>query len=423
MSGSTLLARKDFGSISTAPPRMPIFLLYGGVFYNSVLAIVNAHVAQFGQGVVMGAEALILVAAVAYLSRRLEAMREHILLIGAPVLVYTLLFIWVSVANESFYLKSLRDIFIIFIFYLLGTQCSSGQLIRAFRLITLVTIAVLLVEGFAVELYAGIFKPALYYANTRGIEKAAVDSTGLFRNAFVFEGRFSYGLFGQRRLSSIFLEQVSLANYAIVLSIFVMTFWTRLGAWDKSLFVGAIAIMIMSTSSRMGTFMCLLMPLGYVIFPFLPRYSFLFVMPLVLIGSFLFFYNPYAPVRLAADDFNGRVEHTVTMLAAMDLLDLLAGNIGQMDQAPDSGYAYFVYSQTIFGLIYFWYFLATIFPSHTDVEKRFAMGASLFISTSLLVAASIFTTKVSAPLSLVAGYLASECQRNEALRLAREGSY
>jgi len=391
---------------------MPVFLLYAGVFYNAVLAIVNAHIAKIDQALVMLTEGLILVVAAAYLVIRLRALKGDFVFIGVSLLFYTLLFVWVSATNESLFVKALRDIVIILIFYLLGTQCSAAQLTRAFRLITLVTVGVLLVEGLAVDLYAAIFQPALYYANTRGIEKFAFDSIGLFHNAFVFEGRFSYGLFENRRLSSIFLEQVSLANFAMVLSIFAITFWQTLKRLDKVYFIGAIALAILSTSSRLGTVFCLVMLFGYALFPWLPRYSFRLVMPLLLLGSFLYFYDPYAPIKLTSDDFHGRVGHTVSMLAAMDSIDLLAGNTSQTDQAADSGYAYLVYSQTIFGLIYFWYFLATIFPTQTDMEKRFAQGATLYIVCNLLIGGTgIFTTKVSAPLWLIAGYLAAQSQQ------------
>jgi len=413
----TTLFRRECVSVKTAPAHMPVFFLYAGVFYNAFLAIVNAHVAQIGQGVVMAAEGLILAIAAAYLLTRIDALKDHVYAIGVPLLIYTQLFVWVSVTNQSFFVKSLRDFVIMFTFYLLGTQCTAAQLARAFRVIVGVTTGVLLIEGLAVDLYAAIFQPANYYANTRGIAKFALDDTGLFHTAFAFEGRFAYGLFGNRRLSSIFLEQVSLANFAMVLSIFVMTFWQTLGRWDKLLFMGAITLTILSTSSRMGTFFCPLMLFGYAIFPWLPRYSFRFMMPLALAGSFLLFYDPLAPVLLTSDDLHGRAAHTVSMLAAMDWIDLLAGNSSESGQAADSGFAYLAYTQTIFGLIYFWYFLATIFPTQTDIEKRFVQGATLYIVGNLMLGEGIFTIKVSAPLWLISGYLAAQSKQRSLLRL------
>lgn len=386
---------------------LPVLLLFAAIFYNAFLAFVNAQVMRIGEGLVIVTEGVILFIASIYIISNLRHMKRHTTLIIVSLYVYTVLFLWMAIANGGIFIKSLRDMVIIFIFYLLGTQCSATQLVKAFRVITLVVIGIMFIEGWFVKLYATIFQPALYYAGTRGVKEFSLDSSGLFRNSLGFEGRFSYGLFGQRRLSSVFMEQVSLANFSMVLSVFAITFWDTLKRWDKLLFVFGIVFMVVSNSSRTATALCLMMFGGYFIFPKLPKYGFKFIIPILLALIFIFFYDFSGSQKGMSDDTKGRIGHTVAMLSSIDWLDFLNGNISQVFRTSDSGYTYLIYSQTVLGFIYFCFFLAKSLPADNHGEKRFAYGTIIYIAFNLVVGAAIFSIKVSAPVWIVAGHLAA----------------
>lgn len=388
------------------------------MFYNALLAIINAHVMFIDQGMVLLIEGAILAVGCAYLIIKFSTIYKYIPFIAVSLIVYILLFIVVSVVSDGHFFKSLGDMVIIFVFYLLGTMVTRQQLIKSFYYIVAVVVGVMVLEGWFLDAYVTVFQPALYYANTRDTAQFTMDSTGLFRNSLGFAGRFSYDLFGERRISSIFLEQVSLANFSMVLSIFTMTFWQKITRWQKVYFSTAIMFMIVSNSSRIGTILCILMLIGYSGFAKLPRYSFWVIMPVVLLLSFVFFNNGDSAEIISADDASGRIGHTVAMLSAIDWKDFLMGNVEKTSTAGDSGYAYVIYSQTIFGLIYFWFFLAKILPSRTDVERRFAVATTIYIVSNLLVGAAIFSIKVAAPLWLLGGYLVAHTERKEVPRVA-----
>ncbi|MBD8639447.1 hypothetical protein [Sphingomonas sp. CFBP 13733] len=57
------------------------------------------------------------------------------------------------------------------------------------------------------------------------MEVSEFNETGLFNNAAGFESRFSFGVFSGARTSSVFLEQVSNANFAGILCVFLVATW------------------------------------------------------------------------------------------------------------------------------------------------------------------------------------------------------
>src|SRR5260370_15248040 len=302
--------------------RLSIFLLYCAVFYNACLAFVNAHIVPIHSDQVALTEAIIVAMVGGYILTYFRLLHNELPFLAASLCIFASLFLWVLLPDERTFLKSLRDVILIFSFYVLGTQAVHKQILRAFRSITLIIVGTMIIEGWLPDVYVAIFQPAQYFAGTRDMPVSPWNYSGMFGNSLGFEGRVTYGLFGERRLSSVFLEQVSLANFAIVLSIFTMTLWPRLKQWDKSLFVAAIIFIIASTSSRTASAICPLMLVGYYFFPVLPKYSSHFVTPLVLLGGALLLYDPDAGLT-GSDDIKGRIGDTFTRLASLDWTDWL----------------------------------------------------------------------------------------------------
>ncbi len=385
--------------------RVPWLLLWGAIFYNAALGFINGHGIRLSEAHVAATELFILFCAALFLGMRFRKLAPLRSFIIASFLVVMVLVAWVSVTNGQIFLRAPRDFAIMCVFFLVGTQAAQERMIPVFRLITVVVLAVLLIEGFAVSFYVWLFHPADYFANTRGIEKLSVDTTGLFRNSLGFAGRFSFGLFDNRRLSSVFLEQVSLANFAMVLCIFAVTFWQNMKTGDRIFFAVSIVFMIMCNSTRTGSMLCLLMALGYKVFPKLPRWSYGAVIPGILFVSAVLFYRPGE--MSFSDTLSGRMGNTLALLAHMDIGDFITGDLIKITHTGDSGYAYLVLGTTIVGLLYYWIFIWVLLPSGTALSRRFAFSALLFISVNLMVGAAIFSIKVSAPLWLIAGCLAA----------------
>ncbi len=378
-------------------------LLLGAILYNAMLAVINAHVMPVGATGVALAETFLVFCGIGYAALNIRSYEN----IYAPlffILFMLLIFAYVSFVNEHFYPKSFRDMLLIVVFFMLGGLASERNIIIAFRAVTIIILAFMVIENFWTSLYVNIFEPAKYYAGTRGIEELAADDSGLFRNALGYADRFSFNI-SSHRLSSIFLEQVSLANFAMVLCIFTCTFWPRLKRWDRVLFFIMIPLMIATNSSRTASLVCALCLMGYFVFPLLPRYSNVLYMPFILLLSALLFYDPgFSPERMT-DNMPGRIGNTLYFLENMGPGLFMGGPLDAIYRTMDSGYAYVLLTQTIFGLIAFWLFTSLIVPPADPSNRRFAHSVSLYIFLNLLIGAAVFSIKVSAPLWFIAGYL------------------
>jgi hypothetical protein len=390
---------------------VPSLILLAAVLYNAGLAFLNAHGVSVGQTDVALVEIAIVFCAALYVVYRMNSLKGLALPLVFSGLAFSL-FAYVSIVNEQIFIKSLRDVMLILIFFLLGGLVKEKALLTAMRAITFLVMFFLAIEVWFLETYVSLFQPAKYYFNTRGIEELSVDETGLFRNALGFEERLSFSFFTDHRVSSLFLEQVSLANFCILLAIFVCAFWNKIGGLERLIYILCIAIMLVGNSSRTAAFMCAILPIGYFIFPYLPRFFTLLYLPLMIVVAFIFFYDPHFPGM--TDDLKGRIGMTVHMLATMDYSYLTGGNLAQITKTADSGLAYLLFTQTIIGVLALWLFVGLVVPPVKRSYKRFSHGINLFIWVNLLTSAAIFSIKISAPLWFIAGYLHYAYKRERA---------
>ena len=395
-----------------------LMIVFISVLLNAILAVINAHVTYLSQGHVMISEFLILMVACGYIGLKIDHLLQQWRSI-IFIYIIVIIFLWMTFFNITPNIKSIRDMALIPIFLILGTLAEEKGLVKMMRTLTVVIVAFMLMEGWFTDAYVSIFKPASYYANTRGVQELSTDSSGLFRNSLGFAGRFSYGIFGTHRLSSVLLEQVSLANYSMVLGLFLVSFWDKLVKKDRIFFAFSILFIILTNNTRTGSFINFILIFGYFIFPILPKRTPVFYIPLLLLISFAVFYDPSFHAERVGDDLQGRVGTTIFKMATMNFQTLFTGDIGAAVAAQDSGYLYLIYSQTGLGFLAFWLYTSLIVPAVNTANKRFANGLGIFIAVNLLIGAGIFTIKVAAPLWFIAGYLMKNASKSQAVEAAR----
>lgn len=380
-------------------------LLMAGMFYNAGLAFLNAHIMTIGTLHVALTEAVILAISVVYLASKIRAFPS----IMPPVvfLVFMgMMFLMVSFLNEHFFPKSLRDMILVAVFFMIGGTLTERGILSSFRFITAAILSFLLIEGYLTELYVWLFEPANYYTNTRGLAQKEHDASGLFQNAQMFKDRFSFGFFETHRLSSLFLEQVSLANFSIILAVFLSTFWGKIGKWERVFYVLTIVLILLTNNSRTASALCAILFVGYFVFPYLPRYIHMLYMPLIVIVAAILFYDPSITTeRLTGDNLQGRIGYTMAHLATMGSSYFTGGTLNQIYRTFDSGFTYLIMTQTVFGLIAFWLFTGLMVKPSDASNKRYSHGLMLYLYMNMLTSVAIFTIKVSAPIFLIAGYL------------------
>lgn len=380
-----------------------IMAAVSSVVYNSVLAMINAHVTPLGFSHVALTEIMILLLGFLLILRK--GLSEEDLSVVCFLMFTLVVAVYMSAINGIVYVDYLRNVLIIFCFATLGSWASRGTVKAAFTLSLAVVMVVLLCEIFFLSVYADIFEPAYYFLTTRGLKPPEWDDSGLFGNALGFEGRLSFGLIGHRA-SSLFLEQVSLSNFAGVMMMYTLYFWDEMKRGMRFLLVACIALILLTTASRTMLTFSAICTIGYFLFPVLPRLTSLLTMPLILLaGVMVYAIKPDA----RGDNLSGRIVLTMRHIFDMDIYGLLGFYADRAASFADSGYVYIVYASTIFGMIAFWLFVSLYPASETPAHRRLAHALPIFMFFNLMIGATpVFTAKVAGLTWLLLGHARHE---------------
>ena len=375
------------------------------IFYNPLLAMVNAHVAQ--QSFISAAlSEIIILAAVFFYVFSKGIQRDQV---DALFLLLLAFFgvVLALMASGRVYVDFFRNMLIVAAFTLLGRKLTLDELLLVFKIIVSVSLIGLLIEVISLDLYVSIFQPAQYFAATRGNEIAEFNEVGVFGNALGFEGRFGYGLFDGPRTSSIFLEQVTLGNMTIVMSAFVAAFYRYLTFKWWAVTASFVVLSLLSSESRLALLMVLILLFGRQALQNIGK-IWLILMPIffVMAGSvYAFIYPEYT-----GDTFAGRLSLGFNSFNELKLGDYFGFGVDKASRLMDAGYAYIFCSGTIFGALGFWWFLFYQYRFLSYESVMFFSGLVVFLILALSIGGTaIFSIKVAAFYWLVCGYL-SRCK-------------
>ncbi|MBO9192565.1 hypothetical protein J5277_00455 [Rhizobium sp. 16-449-1b] len=371
-----------------------------GVTYNAILAFINHNIMPLTPTAVVLSEILILAYSFGYILKK-GIFEEDIIPLGY-LLATIVLTVYVMVINKAGYIDHLRNVLIIFAFTVLGRWSNERTLRLAFKICCITVLAVLVCEIISTPAYVALVHPAEYFQNTRGVPPATYSDVGLFRGALGFEGRFSFGLIDHRS-SSIFLEQVSLANFCGVMVIYLVSFANRITLFDRLIFVTTIVLILVTNDTRTMLIFAIVSAAGYVIYPFIPKiFNFLMMPGIVMVGFIIHAFKPNAH----DDDFVGRISGTIRNIIAMDLPATMGLELDKATTFVDSGYVYITYGATIFGLILFWLFVSFYPAGQTPNQKRLCHSLSLFMFLNLMIGSTaIFSMKTAGLGWLLVGFL------------------
>ncbi len=370
------------------------------VCYNCILAFINHNITPLTPNAVVLCEVLLQIASFSYLLTK-GIYEEDI----APLfylLLTIVLTIFVMAINKQAYIDHLRNVMIIFAFSIMGRLANERTVKLTFKISCLIVLAVLICEIVSVKEYVALFHPAEYFQNTRGVPPATYSDLGLFRGALGFEGRFSFGLIDHRS-SSIFLEQVSLANFCGVMVLYLISFSNRLKLFDRLLFLSTVILILLTNDTRTMLIFSLICVAGYFIYPWLPKALDLLTMPVIIVAGFVI--HALKPT-VTGDNFVGRINGTVKAFLGMDLRSTIGLQLDQVGIFFDSGYVYIIYGATIFGLILFWLY-ASLYPGGETVnQRRLGHALSLFLFLNLMIGSTaIFSMKTAGLVWLLVGFL------------------
>ncbi len=369
--------------------------------YQLLLCFVSTHIHPASRALIGASEALMMAACLPWILRNLRPGVLFLIAMAAASLCLA------SLASGELKLKELRDLAIPLVFFWLGRNLAERELMElALRRAMLFVIAVGLFELWALDAFTNLFNIFGYYVETGSLQPITdyVRDSRLQLNGIRPEGigrTFFPGLLGAHRVSSVFLEPVSLGNFACLIVAWCIS--RDLSDWRRCLplLAGAMLLVVLADSR----FALLLIPL-------------LLAMRLCLHGSAL---NLAALAPLAGfamvlvagltvsgdhgDSFVGRIAKCGYSLLEFPLMRLLGAELSP--NYGDMGYAYILsrFGLPLCLLLWLAFWLA---PLPDARARRLRAFASVYIALILAVSGtSLFAFKTSALLWLLLGCLAA----------------
>ena len=359
-------------------------ILVASVTYQTILAFIHTHFFHVSAFTVAASEFLIYLGCVLVLAKYI---RLEFVAIVTLVLAYLLV---LSIFRNALEIKGFRDVMIPLLFYWLGRHV--GDVKYADGLLKKLVVVVLIFgffELFFLDLYTRLLDIFSYYVSTGTVTVATnfIKGSALNLNGMRPEGigrTILPSLLGSHRISSVFLEPVSLGNFAVITAAWGLS--KSREEYKLGLFFWLSAIILIALSdSRYGLIVVTLLTvmrfvvgrqlnIVAIVLPFLS------ILALILIGL-------YAHTGLA-DNIMGRLFWTGNTLLTFNI-EKIFGIQGFNIPYGDMGYAYLLSRWGIVLCITLWGALWMIKMSD-ERGNRFRAYAALYIALILTVSGTSF---------------------------------
>ena len=300
--------------------------------------------------------------------------------------------------------KGARDLLSPMIFFCLGLRFGSVEGSKV--LLMHVSAAVLIVAAFEFadpEGFVSLFPVFDYYMSKGMISVSDIDkvTNGLYISGMRPEGRSMFPILGDHRLSSLFLEPVSMGNFGVVVAI-----WALSREWHQrsQIVVGMIISMsvIIATDSRFAA-----LTVSFILIlrasPVWKIDNVVLVMP-CLVAALLASLAAMDSTGVYADNLYGRLLYSGSVLLAMNPLGIFGLEVWNTSSTEDAGYAYALQAFGLPGCIVMW-LVFSLMPSPTYSAQRMKLFTAVYICFILGISGtSLFSIKTAALLWFLIGY-------------------
>lgn len=374
-------------------------LLVATILFNPGLAWINAHIVPLSPGAVSGVQGLIVLGA---------------LFVGAlqplPLTFRWLAMTWIlvlavfltSAVRAYMEPKILGDILLIPAFILLGSRMDSLLLRRCFLAMQGLILLVGLWELASPTGFGATFRVLDYYVKTRGYQADAFWAGGdLFLSSARPGGRMLLDGLGLHRGSSLFLEPVSLGNWAIVGVIFTAALWRDLSQRARLFMILSTGLLLIICDGRLAMSVILLFCLYLPISAFIPDRWSVFYLPLLLFA--LVAGEASGVLTGPGDNFTGRLSVGLDALRSMDIVQLLGVRVERI-RFDDAGWADFVQAQSLLIAIGLWLTLALSSFGRDPGNRMAKHGIMLFLTLCLPISNSLLSIKTAAAMWALYGF-------------------
>lgn len=376
-----------------------LLIVVGAVFFNAGLAFINAQGIPLGSGPVIATEVLLVGIAGAWSMLNFRAEMKPWLMLAMFVVAFGLVRM---LALGDFNPKFIRDLMLPCMFVMLGMTVSTRSAVRTALALQIIIVIGIVWEAASLETFSAVLNPKEYYIATRGLsaEEFTNADSDLYISATRPEERF-FPFFGLHRLSSFFIEPVSLGNYVVTITVFIVAFWSQLSGKVRTFLVLTTILMQFASDGRFS-FASSVAVIGAVCFAPEPirRVTPLFMLPLAVIGILLMSGMPQ--LQSTADDLPGRIGWTLRLLQDMQIEDWIGMSNRLLEPSADSGIVYLIITQSVFGVALFWS-IVSLQQGASRTFSRYRMGICLALAVGLMVSNAFVGIKTAAPMWFMFG--------------------
>lgn len=394
-------AHRTPAATDEAPPRdwrsrALVGIVLAAILFNFVLCFVNTNLFRTGAGIVIGCEIALIGMTLALVMTRAF---DLFVILGVYV-AYTL---FLAALQGSFDPKPARDLMIPVIFYFAARQLGSRE--DGDRLVWAAVWTVLAVGLFEygfLKQFVRLFDILGYYVSRGTVQAAAAEMSGdrLFASGMRYEGRTLLPMLGEHRVSSVFLEPVSVGNFgAICFSWIVLRNWGR----PLRMMVRLLPVVAIFTlaDARFGLSVSLLSIAAFALASLTGRVlvavaPFAVIVALAAIG--------YTWPDVAWDNtLRGRILLGGQFLSKLDVVDIFA-LVPHFEFTADSGYAYTLVKIGLAGFAAMWLLFAAV-PARDMTSWRYRVFVAIYVTLLLVISNSIYSIKTAALLWYLVGAL------------------
>ena len=367
-------------------------IVLGAFLFNFLLAFVNTRIMGISSAHVMLVEVALLGAGmVLALDRRVDFYMVLAIYLAYMAMILSL--------RPELDLKAIRDGLIPICFYFLGRGVRDLRSVDQLVMICAgIVIGVGLFEYFLLDLFISFVNINDYYV-ARGTISAGdnfIEGSSLFISGIRPDGRNFFPFLGVHRVSSVFLEPVSMGNFGAFLA---MWGFFRKDMKRRWLAFAASATVIIMADARFGLFVCIALAGAFVVHRFVPRVLW-WCLPL-LISLSLVLYGVSTSQLNWADDLGGRWFHAARLFLKLDE-QAVFGVSAQDPFLADNGYAYTLHQIGLIGALALWSTLIFA-PVRSWDAWRFRALVVTYICLLMVVSNSIYSIKTAALLWLCVG--------------------
>lgn len=380
------------------------------VLFNPLLSIVNGHLFPLTGGIVAAFQAALVLGALFIGAAGRDRPSGWL----AITLAIVASFLAISLARGSLDPKPLGEVLVIPAFILLGARLNYKTLVTVVIMLQTLLTGVGLWELADPAGFGEVFRVAEYYIGTRGFSADQFwAGNGLFVSSQRPGGRLLLGHLNLHRGSSLFLEPVSLGNWIVVILVFVMAFWTRLG-WAARLFlIMSNCVLLVVCDGRLAMVLSLALLIYLPFSRHVPERVSAVYLLVALAGLALL--SSLGLLLSTGDDLLGRLRVGLEAMMNLDVRTLLG--LGSREHLMvDAGYVYVIQTQSFLVGLLLWFGLTLTSLGDTPSSRIFKHGTMIFIAACLLVSYSVLTIKTAGLLWALYGYFLAENWRAAARR-------